>query len=97
MKLYLRAEVDALIQAASDHGEALAEGKRNGEAATVESLLADAELRGRPLAVSVPEVFPGYHNAGYGCKHCGCRPAVVGCEDLCTSCYRKTHPLTNGA
>lgn len=52
---YTRAEVDALIQAASDHGEALAEGKRNGEAATVESLLADAELRGRPLPIASSE------------------------------------------
>lgn len=38
------------------------------------------------------EVFPGYQDAGFGCKACGCRPAKVGCEDKCIPCYRKDHP-----
>ena len=38
------------------------------------------------------EVFPGYHDAGYGCKRCGCRNAAVECDNLCVPCYRKDHP-----
>jgi len=49
---YTRAEVDALIQAASDHGEALAEGKRCGFAVTIESLIVYAEALGRPLPIA---------------------------------------------
>ena len=45
-------------------------------------------------AVSASEVFPGYTNAGYGCKRCGCRNAVVECDNLCVPCYRKVHPDT---
>jgi hypothetical protein len=43
------------------------------------------------------EVFPGYTDAGFGCKRCGCHNAAVECASLCVPCYRKTHPLTNGA
>jgi hypothetical protein len=45
------------------------------------------------------EVFPGYHDTGYGCKTCGCRNAMVECAGLyCIPCYRKAHPdLTDEA
>ena len=43
------------------------------------------------------EVYPGYHESGVGCQHCGCRMAMVECESLCVPCYRKTHPLTDEA
>lgn len=47
--------------------------------------------------ITAVEVFSDYTDAGYGCKRCGCRHAAVECESLCVPCYRKTHPLTNGA
>lgn len=50
-----------------------------------------------PKLVAV-EVFPGYEDAGFGCKHCGCRNAVVECGSLCVPCHKKAHPdLTDEA
>ncbi len=41
------------------------------------------------------EVLPDYTDAGYGCKRCGCRNAVIEYGDFCVPCYRETHPLTD--
>lgn len=43
--------------------------------------------------IEATEVFPGYHDTGYGCKTCGCRNAMVECAGLyCVPCYQKAHP-----
>lgn len=47
--------------------------------------------------VHAVELYPGYHDAGFGCKQCGCRPAMIECNNLCVPCYREAHPLTDEA
>ncbi len=51
-----------------------------------------AMLYGEDYHITATEVFPGYHDAGFGCTYCGCRNAVIEYGNSCVPCYRKAHP-----
>jgi len=55
------------------------------EAGSIERLIAEN------YHISAVEVFPGYHDTGSGCTNCGCRNAMVECENRCVPCYTKAH------